>query len=66
MNKIFRIKSNKGMVAVALSEIQGLRVTFSEADPHAVEIVLRGQTIMDAQMSAEEIETLQKAWNEAL
>lgn len=64
MNKIYRIKSQSGGLAVRLDHITAIRYT-TEGESNAVEIVTTAG-IMDATLTSEELAALQKTWNESL
>lgn len=66
MNKIFRTKSASGGLSVRLDHITAIRYTAIEGNTDlAVEIVTQAG-ILDAPMTAEQLEALQKVWNELL
>jgi hypothetical protein len=63
--KLFRIKSDSGLVAVAYRQIAAFEATFAEDGDnirHAVEFILQGGQVIDATMTAAEIDAFVKAW----
>lgn len=66
MNKIYRIKSSAGGLAVSLDKITAIRYANEGDGVHNVEIIMDSGAMLDATMSSEELEALQRAWNEKL
>lgn len=66
MNKIFRKKTKDGGLAVSLSEITAIRHQVVEGNTDLAVEIVTDAGILDAPMSSEELEALQRAWDEAL
>ena len=67
MNKIFRVKNNNGLCAVALAEITAVLISFGEEGaPMQATISLRSGVEIDTELTASEVEALTKEWNAAL
>jgi hypothetical protein len=62
--KLFRLKSDDSMTAVALSQVTAISVTFAEAADarHSIEFFLSNGLVMDASISTAELEAFVKAW----